>query len=524
MKSSCLVLSAVALVATVGAAPPPSAGRAAEMDLATLSRIRKEALEQSQAFTIAAHLTDVIGARLTGSSRAKLANEWTRDQLAKWGLKDARLEPWTGFGNAWEYSNGWVRMVTPEPAVVPALPKAYTPPTKGPVKGRVVRADLDTEEKRAAQKGKLAGAIVLLQPAKELPPPDERPVERLRDEELAELRRVEPKPARDRRTEAGKRFAAMRGMRDYLPAEGVLATLEPSDREGGSIGAGRGGSRQAGESVGVTALTVAPEHYNRLVRLAEAGVPVELELLVDATFLPAAETYNTIAEIPGTDLADQYVVIGAHLDSWHGGTGAQDNAAGVAAVMEAARVIQSLGLKPRRTIRVALWTGEEQGLFGAKAYVEQRLATFPPLEESEKNVPSFLRAQKPPSSLKPEHARTSVYFNLDNGGGKVRGIYAEGNLAAARIFEAWLQPLADLGATTVTLRGSTNTDHEAFIQAGVPGFQFIQDEMDYNSRAHHSNIDVLDRLNRDNLAQMSAVLAVFAWNAANRDELMPRVK
>jgi carboxypeptidase Q len=518
-----LVALTVLLAASPLGAAAPARPAAESVDLTVLSRIRQEALERSQAWDTAAHLTDVIGARLTGTPRARLANEWTRDRLTSWGLKNARLEPWTGFGNGWTYTNAWLRMSAPEAVSIPALPKAYTPGTKGPVKGRALRVELDTPEKREAQKGKLAGTILLLQPAKELPAPSERPVHRLRPDELEELRKVESKPARDRRAEIAKRIGAMRGLRDYLPAEGVLATVEPSEREGGGIGAGRGGSRVAGESVGVPALTVAPEHYNRLARLAEAGQPVELELAVDATFLPDAETFNTIAEIPGTDLADELVVIGAHLDSWHGGTGAQDNAAGVTAVMEAARVIQALGLKPRRTIRVALWTGEEQGLFGSVAYVADRIATFPPPDESEKNMPSFLRKPKPPQALKPEHARTSVYFNLDNGGGKIRGIYAEGNLAAARIFESWLGPLADLGASTVTLRGTTNTDHEPFLQAGLPAFQFIQDEMDYDTRAHHSNIDVLDRLRREDLAQMSAVLAAFAWQAANRDEKIPRL-
>lgn len=507
----------IALVLLLAASPSVP-----DPDLHNFALLRREALEHSQAWDTVSYLTDVLGARVTGSPALERANAWTRDKLAGDGLRDAHLEPWTGFGRGWTLGKAWLRMTSPDVMMLTALPRAFTPGTNGIVRGRVVRVDLDTAEQRAAQAGKLAGAIVLLSAPKDLAASAERPLQRFTDEELKDLERVES-PAADRRAEIARRIRASGELREWLVAQGVVATLDASSSEGGRVDVGRGGARQPGESPGVPSLAVIPEHYNRLARLAARGLPVDAELEVEAAFHDAPQTANTIADIPGTDKAAEIVMIGAHLDSWYGGTGATDNAVGVAAVMEAARVIQSLGLKPRRTIRVALWTGEEQGVFGSRAYVRDHLATFPEPDAADKDLPAWLRMPQRPSSLKPEHARLSVYLNADNGGGRIRGIYADGNLAAAARFRRWLEPLRDLGAGTVTLRGDTNTDHESFREAGIPAFGFLQDALEYDTRTHHTNVDVLDRLRREDLAQMAAVIAAIAWQAANSDDLVPRV-
>jgi Zn-dependent M28 family amino/carboxypeptidase len=233
--------------------------------------------------------------------------------------------------------------------------------------------------------------------------------------------------------------------------------------------------------------------------------------------------YNTIAEIPGTDKKGEAVMLGAHMDSWHAGTGATDNAAGVAAMMEAVRILKTLDVRPRRTIRIALWSGEEQGLLGSRAYVRDHLASRPePKDPAQQELPSFLRKPTGPLTVKPEHAKFSVYFNMDNGTGRIRGIYAQENAAVVPIFETWLKPLADLGATTVTMRNTMGTDHTSFDAVGLPGFQFIQDDVEYSARSHHSNADVYERLQREDLIQASIVIATFVYHTAMRDRLLPR--
>ena len=280
-----------------------------------------------------------------------------------------------------------------------------------------------------------------------------------------------------------------------------------------------------GEATGPTALVLAQEHFNRIARLLASGKEVELELDVRARFHDDDEmAYNTIAEIPGSDRKAEVVMLGAHLDSWHAGTGATDNAAGSAVAMEALRILKALDVRPRRTIRIGLWTGEEQGLLGSRAYVKQHFAARPDPSPEEREIPSSLRRDTGPLTLKPDHARLSVYFNLDNGTGKVRGVYLENNAAAMPIFEAWLEPFEDLGARTLTMRRMTGggTDHQPFDSVGLPGFQFIQDEGDYSSRTHHTNWDVYDRIQREDMMQASVVMAAFAYNAAMRAEMFPR--
>ncbi len=300
--------------------------------------------------------------------------------------------------------------------------------------------------------------------------------------------------------------------------------MEPSSRLNGVVRVAGGGSWEPGQSVGVPALVMAAEHYNQILRLVEHGRPVELEIDIAARFHDGdLQAYNTVAEIPGTDKKGEVVMAGAHLDSWHSGTGATDNAAGSAVVMEAARILKALGVKPRRTIRFALWSGEEQGLLGSRAYVKQHFATRPESRDpQQQELPERYRDDTWPLDLKPEHARLAAYFNLDNGAGRIRGIYAEENVAVKPIFAAWLTPFADLGAGAVTLRATSGTDHVPFDRVGLPGFQFIQDKMDYRTRTHHTQLDTYDHLKRQDLMQASVIMAAFLYDAAMRPEPLPR--
>jgi hypothetical protein len=323
----------------------------------------------------------------------------------------------------------------------------------------------------------------------------------------------------------------------FFTDEKVAAVIEPS--RDGKNGAGSGGTLFddngatlgrtpyiAEKRVKIPVVVAAIESYGRLYRLTQAQVPVSVELDVETKISGEHEHgFDTLAEIPGTDpkLKEQVVMVGGHLDSWIAGTGATDNGAGTVVAMEAVRILKALGVKPRRTIRIALWTGEEQGLFGSKGYVTQhfgsaKLSTAPDQME----LPEFLRRAAGPLEVKPEQKLISAYFNVDNGSGKIRGIYTQGNGAIASIFAQWMAPLKDLGVTTITMRNTGGTDHLSFDAAGIPGFQFIQDDLDYESRTHHSNEDVVERLQPSDLKQIATVEAIFLYNAAQREQMMPR--
>jgi Zn-dependent M28 family amino/carboxypeptidase len=311
----------------------------------------------------------------------------------------------------------------------------------------------------------------------------------------------------------------------FLEEEGVLATIEPSSRDNGLVRVTGNRFNKDGERpLGVPSLTMATEQYNRLVRMLDREIEPELEIDVAVRwFEEDGKAYNTLADLPGSDLADQFVLVGGHLDSWHAGTGATDNAAGCAVVMEALRIIKDAGLQPRRTIRAAFWSGEEQGYMGSREYVNRHIATRPETTDPEQlELPTWARKQTWPIRPLAGHSKISAYFNIDNGGGQIRGIYAEENAAIVPIFEAWLAPFADLGAETVTMRKTGGTDHQPFDWVGIPGFQFIQDSMDYMGRTHHSNVDTYDHLNPDDLKKSAVILASFIWHAANRDEMLPR--
>ncbi|HKV07409.1 MAG TPA: M20/M25/M40 family metallo-hydrolase [Thermoanaerobaculia bacterium] len=505
----------------------PSPGLRAEepVDLEMVTRIRAEGFRNSQVMDVVSHLTNEIGSRLTGSPQLHEANEWTKEKLAEWGLANAHLEPYP-FGRGWSFSRSAVRMVAPREIQLVAYPKAWTPGTDGPVRGEAMRADLKSEKDFDKYRGKIAGKILFLDAIEALEDEDRPEFKRYDDKGLGEIAAFEIPEERGPgwRRGALERFKLRQALAEFLAAEKAVATVEASGRAHGIVRVTSGGFHDIEESPGVLALVMAREHYNQIVRRLDAGQPVEVEVDVATRFHEDdTRAFNTVAEIPGTDKKSEIVMAGAHLDSWHASTGATDNAAGVAVVMEAVRILKALGVKPRRTIRVALWTGEEQGLLGSVAYVKEHFATRPETTDPEqKKLPERYRDDTWPLKLKPEHAKLAAYFNLDNGTGKVRGIYTEENAGVKPIFEAWLAPFADLGATTVTLRKTGGTDHIPFDQVGLPGFQFIQDDIEYGSRTHHTNLDDYDHLRREDLMQASVVMASFLYHAAMRPEPLPR--
>jgi carboxypeptidase Q len=517
-----LALALPALGAPAAPAVVPAAGE--RVDLEMIGRIRAEGLERSQVMDTLFQLTDVIGPRLTGSPAAREANEWTRQRLAGWGLAGAHLEPFP-FGRGWSYAHAYVRMVAPREAPLVAIPEAWTPGTRGPVRGPLLKVKIESEKDLEPYRGKLAGKILLLDDPLAPKEPEGSGFKRYDRAGLDELARYEaPADRGDFRVRARKRRQLNEARGRFLAAEKALATIAVSPRENGIVRVTSGGSWEPGAATGVPGLVMASEPYDMLARLLAEGRDVELELDVDASFRDGPqEAYNTIAEIPGGEARGEVVMAGAHLDSWHAGTGATDNAAGCAVVMEAVRILEAVGVKPRRTIRVALWTGEEQGLLGSRDYVKRHFATHPePTDPAQKALPEYLREDTWPLALAPEHRRLAAYFNVDNGSGKIRGIYAQGNAAAAPLFAAWLEPLHDLGADTVTLRNTGSTDHVSFDRVGLPGFQFIQDELDYENGTHHTNLDVYDRARAKDLEQAAVVLAAFLYDAAMRPDPLPR--
>jgi hypothetical protein len=509
------------------------------LDLTMYQRIRDEGLQHSHVMEYASGLMDGIGPRLTGSPNLKRANEWTRDQFTAMGCTNAHLEDWGEFGMGWRQLNTWVRMSAPDTAVFIAQALPWSPASKGPVNGRAIWVSAKDEKDLEKYKGKLAGKVVLFGDMRDVKPVDKALWERRDDANLKDtavypvhvgeaeqdfgdfIRRLEF------REKAGRFFASEQALGVILPSRDG----RNSGGSGGTIfddgGAGLGWfTYQRAHAEQLPVVVMAIESYGRVYRLLKANVPVSLEMNVETEFTGDHEHgFDTIAEIPGTDpkLKDEVVMVGGHLDSWASATGATDNGAGTIVAMEVMRILNSLHVQPRRTIRVGLWTGEEQGEFGSYGYVKQHFG-FVPLstDPDQLKLPDFMRKPTGPVQLKPEQPKISGYFNLDNGTGKVRGIYLQQNAAVSSIFEQWMEPLKDLGVSTITMRDTGGTDHEAFDSVGVPGFQFIQDQLDYSSRTHHSNQDTYERLQPDDLAQAAVVEAIFVYNTAQRDQMLPR--
>ncbi|HTS36189.1 MAG TPA: M20/M25/M40 family metallo-hydrolase [Candidatus Solibacter sp.] len=509
------------------------------LDYGMYNRIRDEGLQHSHVMEFGSALMDGIGPRLTGSPNLKKANEWTRDQFTAMGCSNAHLEDWGEFGMGWRQLNTWVRMSAPDTAVFIAQALPWSPSSKGPISGRAIWLDAKDEKDLDKYKGKLEGKIVFFGPMRDVKPVD-KPLFERRDD--ANLKTTVEYPVhvggdQDGFAEFIKRLSFREKVGKFLVSEHAIGVVIPS-RDGRNSG-GSGGTifddggsglgwftyqRERAEPLPIVVMAI--ESYGRVYRLVKANVPVTVEMDVETEFTGDHEHgFDTIAEIPGTDpkLKDEVVMVGGHLDSWASGTGATDNGAGTIVAMEVMRILTALKVQPRRTIRVGLWTGEEQGEFGSYGYVKQHFG-FVPLSTAPDQIvlPEFLRKPAGPVELKADQQKISGYFNVDNGSGKIRGIYLQQNPAVYPIFEQWMEPLKDLGVSTITMRDTGGTDHEAFDGVGIPGFQFIQDGLDYSSRTHHSNEDTYERLQPEDLAQAATVEAIFVYNTAMRDQMLPR--
>jgi hypothetical protein len=496
------------------------------VDLSIVNRIKTEALENSKVMDDMFYLTDVHGPRLAGSPAYKEAGDWAVGRLKEYGLVNVKEEKWGPFGRGWACKHFEAHMIEPQYSPLIGFPLAWTAGTEGTVTGEPVMVSIQAEKDFEKYKGKLKGKILLSQPLKEVAFQTTPLGRRYTDTDLATeslapdpgQRGFGPRPPQAGNTpiptdpEERRKMMEERGkFQDKVAAfykdEGALVILSYGyNGDGGTVFASSGRNAQDPKKpIAITSIALTPEHYNRLVRLVEHKIPVKLEFNVRNEFYnDNPDSFNVIGEIPGNGKTDEVVMLGAHLDSWHGGTGATDNGAGSAVVIETARILKALDVKMNRTVRVALWGGEEEGLLGSKAYVKEHFADRETMKTTS------------------EHAKFAGYFNLDNGTGKVRGIYLQGNDMARPIFEAWLKPFADLGATAVTIRNTGGTDHQSFDAVGLPGFQFIQDPMEYSTRTHHSNMDVYDHIQAGDLMQASAVMASFVYNTAMRAEMLPR--
>ena len=511
-------------------------------------RIKDEGMNRSQVMQTLSYLSDVIGPRLTASPGMKRSNEWTRDQLTKWGLQNAHLESWGPFGRGWSLKRFSAQVSEPLDIPLIAYPKAWSPGTDGPMTADVIYVDAKNDAELEKFRGKLKGKIILTAPMRDVAAHFE-PLGTRRDEKnllaLADAPDPRTNPPRNFGGGGGGggrgavvQFASKK--LQFFQQEDAAILVDASRGDGGTLFVQQATvpppvvtdaaapAPRALPAYDKNAPKIAPqlvlavEHYNRIARMLSAGEKVKMTVDLAVEWQDADPMgYNTVAEIPGADLKDEIVMLGGHMDSWHAGTGATDNGAGVSVAMEAVRIIQALGLKPRRTIRVALWTGEEQGLLGSRAYVAQHFGKFEPPPGV--TAPAF-GPPAPGSKLvaTPEYEKFDAYFNLDNGTGKVRGVYLQGNESVRALFRQWLMPFRDMGATTLSIANTGGTDHLSFDGIGLPGFQFIQDEIEYDTRTHHSNQDVFDRIQADDMKQAATIMAAFVYNAAMSDEKLPR--
>lgn len=567
MLKRCTAILLTVLISLASGVAVGAQGPQEKFDQAAVDKIKEEGMKHSQVMDVLSYLTDVPGARLTGSPNIKAAQNWAKTKLAEWGLQNAHLEAWGPFGRGWSLEGFSASLVKPNYAPLIAHPKAWSPGTNGVLRAQPVYFDAKTEADLVKYKGKLKGAIVLLNEAREVKAHFEAPGRRQSDEDLLRLANAEP-PApggpgggRNFRITDAQRAAQALANKKWLMLqdEGAALVLEPGRGDGGTmfvqsatLAYPQDFPRDKQKTIRdkdappiVPQVVVAVEHYNRLIRMIQRGAPVELEFNVSTKFYDQdLMSANVIAEIPGTDLKDEIVMLGAHFDSWHSGTGATDNAAGSAVCMEAVRILQSLGLKPRRTIRIGLWSGEEQGLLGSRAYVSEHFAKrLGPEPRFGPPAPGATQEPQPPPQfeIKAEHEKFAGYFNLDNGTGKIRGIYMQGNEEVRPIFRAWFAPFKDmigaaaapasepqagqqrnLPVATLSISNTGGTDHLSYDAVGLPGFQFIQDPIEYDTRTHHSNMDVYDRIQDDDMKQAATIMAAFVYNTAMRDKKLPR--
>jgi len=510
MRKNCYFL--IALLITI---PAGIFAQDEKLDAAFIARIRQEGLQNSKVMDIAFHLTDASGNRLTASPGFMRAANYAKQTLTQWGLVNSALDPWGDFGKGWELQKSYVALTAPYYKPLIAFPKAWCAGTDGLKSASVLLINAKDSVGLEAYKGKLAGKILILDRDEVYKQSFKPDATRYTDAQLdsmgqSVMRPVDTAELRRRREQfargGGQNF--LNTLRNLAIREGAIAILSETIRgHDGTIFVQGGGAYKADSPPNFPDIVLAFEDYMTIVRLLKANIPVNLDADIKTKFQTEdTKGYNVVAEIKGTDkkLKDEIVMLGGHLDSWHSATGATDNAAGSAVMLEAIRILKALGVQPRRTIRIALWSGEEEGLLGSRGYVKKTFAD-----------PAVMQ-------LLPEHEKFSSYFNLDNGSGKIRGIYLQGNEACRKIFTQWFQPFHDLGAQTVTIGNTGGTDHLSFDAVGLPGFQFIQDEMEYSTRTHHTNMDSYDHLSEDDLKQAATIVAAFVYNAAQRDDKFPR--
>jgi len=477
-----------------------------QADLNAIYKIKDIGFNHSQVMDIMSYLTDVYGPRLTNSPDMRAAAQWTEGEMKKWGLANVHTEPWK-FGRGWSNERFSAMMTAPRPYILIAYPLAWTPGTNGPVTAQAVYAPIESEADFDKYRGKLKGKFVLTQVPPDDPAHYDAQAHRYTDAEL-EAMSEEPIPT-GRNADRFARFRALFALQQkicaFLAEEGVAGWVEASRGDDGTVYVQSGGSYEPNGPPAPPSFMLASECYGRIYRILQKNIPVTLRINAQNKFYDDdLNSFNIIGEIPGTDKADEVVMIGAHFDSWHAGTGATDNGAGDGVMLEAMRILKASGLKMRRTVRIGLWTGEEEGLLGSRAYVKDHFGD-----------PTTMQ-------LKPEQEKLDAYYNVDNGSGKIRGIYLQGNEAVAPLFEKWMAPFHNLGMTTLTIRNTGGTDHLSFNAVGIPGFQFIQDPIEYETRTHHSNMDVYERLQEPDMKQMAVIVASFVYLTANRDEMIPR--
>jgi carboxypeptidase Q len=515
-----VIAAAFSLAVAVLTAQESAGGR---LDYAMYSKIRDEGLNHSQALDHVGWLADVYGPRLQGSPAMRQAADWVMKKLTGWGMTSVHQEKWP-FGKGWALQRFSANMIEPQVLPLIGVPRSWTAGTTGPITADVTRVDIHSDADFAKYRGQLAGKIVLTQPVRDVKTLEGIIVQRWTDTLLAEAMTMPIPSATPPAAEGAARGPSLADkIQKFFADEKVAATFDRGSdafvvagdnqmswrtqrTDGGTIFPSAGGGRDGDPANTVPSVTLAVEHYNRMLRILDKGIPVKVELNVQTQFYDETDGngMNVFGDLAGSDPNGEFVLLGAHLDSVGTGGGATDNAAGVAVMMEAMRILKTIGATPRRTIRLGLWGGEEEGLLGSKAYVQAHLGD-----------PKTM-------ALKPEHQKLAAYYNLDNGTGRIHGVWMQGNLAIVPIFEDWIKPLRDLQVTTLTPQSVRGSDYLSFDDVGLPAFQFMQDRLEYNSRTHHSNMDVVDRVQRDDLVQMAVVVATFAYNTAMRPEKLPR--
>jgi hypothetical protein len=500
LRTSALTAAVAVAIALPLAADWPATEK---LDLDAIYRLKDEGLQHSKVMELESYLTDVYGPRLTGSPNIREAADWAQKTMKDWGLANVHLESWP-FGRGWQNQRFVAQALTPRAYPLIAYPKAWTPGTKGPVSGDAVMAVITSDKDFDTFRGKLRGKFVLATPMRDVSAQFDAPSHRYTDAELADLAKQPEGRGRGRGGFGGDAAFARKRTQFWID-EGVAAVLDISRGDGGTLFVQGGGSRDPKDPPSPPQVVLAVEHYGRIARTLDKKIPVTLQMDIDNKFFDDdLNGFNIVGELAGTDKADEVVMLGAHFDSWHTGTGATDNAAGSAVMMEAMRLLKVSGVRLRRTVRIGLWGGEEQGLLGSKEYIKAHYGD-----------PATMQ-------LKPDHATFAGYFNVDNGTGLIRGVYLQGNEAVAPIFAQWMEPFKNFGMNTLAIRNTGGTDHLSYDAVGLPGFQFIQDEVEYGTRTHHSNMDVYERIQPTDMMRNAVIVASFVYHTANRDEKLPR--